>query len=98
MGDDHPRPGTWTLHDTFSLVLQRSGKLAPSATPVESAPRNWGQCVATAALPIVTQRNPKVSAVAHRRSELPARCRVAEINETETSGESDGMRQVLTNP
>src|ERR1043165_162868 len=62
MGEDQPRPAISAFHATFSLVLQRSGKLEFSATPSEPGPRNCGQ-FADGSAPIPepvnsTNRNP----------------------------------------
>src|SRR4051812_11042398 len=42
IGDDHPCPATGTAHFTCSVVLHRSGIVAPGATPLISCPRNPG--------------------------------------------------------
>src|SRR4051794_28466948 len=42
IGDDHPCPATGTAHFTCSVVLHRSGIVAPAATPLISCPRNPG--------------------------------------------------------
>src|SRR6266487_794598 len=56
MGDDQPRPAISTFHATFSLVLQRSGRLGFSATPSDAGPRNCGQ-FADASAPSPTRVN-----------------------------------------
>src|SRR5579872_2881668 len=41
-GEDQPVPGMSVFQATFSVVLQVSGSLGFSVTPVDSGPRNWG--------------------------------------------------------
>src|SRR5690348_16311604 len=50
IGDDQPRPGRSVFQAIFSVVDQVSGRFWSSATPIESAPRNCGQCSAPSAL------------------------------------------------
>src|SRR5947209_4862235 len=42
MGDDQPLPGMGVFQATFLVVLQVSGRLAPSPTPAACLPRNCG--------------------------------------------------------
>src|SRR5688500_109390 len=42
IGDDQPVPGTATRQAMFSVLLQCSGRLAPSAIPRPPGPRNCG--------------------------------------------------------
>src|SRR5436190_1621438 len=56
MGEDQPRPAISAFHATFSLVLQRSGRLGFSATPSDPGPRNCGQ-FAEASAPSPTRVN-----------------------------------------
>src|SRR5260221_14723031 len=49
-GEDHPVPGMSVFHATFWVELQVSGRLASSAIPSDSGPRNCGQRSDTAAL------------------------------------------------
>ena len=50
-GEDQPRPGMSCFHTIFSVVLQRSGRSACSATPIASGPRNCGQLSTAPTLP-----------------------------------------------
>src|SRR5215813_9724847 len=45
IGDDQPRPGTFTFHATFFVVDQLVGMFLMPDTPRPSGPRNWGQVV-----------------------------------------------------
>ena len=41
----------------FSVEDQRSGKFFPVATPVEFAPRNWGQLESAQVMPSLVKSN-----------------------------------------
>src|SRR5262245_40001199 len=47
-GDDQPQPGISAFQTTFSVVLQVSGSVSPSAKPSTCAPRNCGQLIVSA--------------------------------------------------
>jgi len=46
IGVELPRPGNGTRHETFSFVLQRSGRFFSLARPLPSGPRHPGQFAA----------------------------------------------------